>query len=184
MTDAEKRDYVLTAEECDYIEKLILKNESIVRAVIRSALVEKFDQIGDECMSDLYLLMCEKIDLLKNHKNPDGWLIVAARNIALNTLRKHNAHLSRTYGEEISNVRAEDNVFESALYNIWLEDGVIDKVLATLTPHEKEIYNYIYRERLPYKKIAEIMCISESTARNINANIRRKILNEMRKFGF
>ena len=140
MNNANERNYVLTSEECDYIEKLIIKNESIVRSVIRSALGEKFDQIGDECMSDLYLLMCEKIDKLKNHENPDGWMVVSAKYVALNAKRKHNTQLNHTITEEITDIRVEDNVFEDALYNIWIEDGVIDKLLAKLTPHEMEIF--------------------------------------------
>lgn len=184
MTNAEKRNYVLTPEECDYIEKLILNNETIVRAVIRSVLGEKFDQIGGESISDLYLLMCEKIDLLKRHENPEGWMVVSARYVALNALRRYNTLLYNTDTKKIEDICSEENVFESALYNIWIKDGVIDKALATLTPHEKEIYNYLYRERLSYKKIAEIMDISESTVRNTNATIRRKILNEMQKYGF
>lgn len=179
MTNAEKRNYVLSSEDCDYIEKLILKNEAIVRAVIRSALGEKFDQIGEDCISELYLLACTKIDLLKKHENPVGWLVVASRNITLNALRKHNTRLSRASDEEISHIRAKDNVFESALYNIWLKDGAIDKLLATLTPHEKEIYDYLYRKRLPAKKVAEIMGLSDSTIRNINAGIRKKIKDGM-----
>lgn len=179
MNNAEKRSYVLTLEECDYIEKLIINNESILRSVIRSALVERFDQIGDECMSDLYLLMCEKIDILKNHENPDGWVVVAAKNIALNAIRKHNTQLKHTSAEEIIDIPVEDNVFESALYNIWLKDGVIEKLLDKLTPHEREIYNYLYRKRLPSKKVAELMGVSHSTIRNINANIKIKIKKEM-----
>ena len=69
MTNTEKRKYILSTEDCEFIEKLILKNASVVRAVIYSVLGESFDQIGEECISDLYLLTCEKIDLLKKHKN-------------------------------------------------------------------------------------------------------------------
>ena len=179
MNNADKHNYVLTSEECDYIEKLIIKNESILRSVIRSALGERFDQLGEECMSDLYLLMCEKINKLKNHENPDGWIVVAAKNIALNAIRKHNTQLKHTSAEERIDIPVEDNVFESALYNIWLKDGVIEKLLDKLTPHEREVYNYLYRKRLPSKKVAELMGVSHSTIRNINANIKRKIKREM-----
>ncbi len=177
MNNAEKRDYVLTSEECDYIEKLITRNQSILRSVIRSALGERFDQLGDECISDLYLLICEKIDILKNHKNPDGWIVVAATNIARNAIRKYNTQLKHTTAEEIIDIRVEDNIFESVLYNIWLKDGIIEKLLDKLTPHEREIYNYLYRKRLPSKKVAEIMGLSDSTIRNINAKIKKKIQN-------
>ncbi len=181
MNCAEKRYYVLTTEECDYIEKLLIKNQSIVRAVIRSALGEKFELFGDDCLSELYLLMCEKIDTLKNHENPDGWMIVAAKNVAFTAIRKHNMQLKHTAIEEISDIRVDDNVLESALYNIWLEEGVIEKLLDKLTPHEREIYNYLYQKRLSAKTVAEIMGLSDSTIRNINARIRKKIKDGMNK---
>ncbi len=177
MNNAEKRSYVLTSEECDYIEKLIIKNESILRSVIRLALGEKFDQIGEECMSDVYLLLCEKIDILKKHENPEGWMVVAAKNIAQNAIRKHNTQLRHTTAEEITDIPAEDNVFENTLYNIWLEEGAIDKLLKELTPREREVYNYLYRKRLTSKQVAKIMNVSYSTIRNISANIKRKIQN-------
>ena len=179
MTNTEKRKYILSTEDCEFIEKLILKNASVVRAVIYSVLGESFEQIGEECISDLYLLMCEKIDKLKNHENPDGWVVVAAKNIAQNAIRKHNTCLNHTTAEEIIDIPVADNVFEDALYNIWLDEGVIDKLLDKLTPHEREVYNYLYRKRLPSKKVAELMGVSYSTIRNINANIKRKIKREM-----
>ena len=74
----------------------------------------------------------EKINKLKNHENPDGWIVVAAKNIALNAIRKHNTQLKHTSAEEIIDIPVEDNVFESALYNIWLKDGVIEKLLDKL----------------------------------------------------
>ncbi len=179
MNNAEKRTYALTSEECKFVENLIANNEYIVRSVLRSALGEKFDQLGAECISDLYILLCEKIRFLKQHENPDGWMVVAAKNIALNAIRKHNTLINHAIAAEITDIRVEDNVFENALYSIWLNDGVIDKLLDKLTPHEREIYDYLYRERLTSKQVAEIMKTSDSTIRNINARIRKKIQKEL-----
>lgn len=175
MNNAEKREYVLTTEECEYIERLIIKNKTIVRTVIRTALGEEFEQLGEDCISELYLLMCEKIDTLKAHDYPDGWVVVAAKKVASNILRKHKTRSNLTAAERTRELRAGDDVFENAVYNIWMEDGVIDKLLASLTPHELEIYDYLYRKRLTAKKVAEIMGLSASTVRNIDAGIRRKI---------
>ena len=181
MYNVEKRNYVLIPEECNFIETLILKNESIVRSVLKSALCEKFDQLGEECIGDLYLLMCEKIDKLKQHENPDAWMIVAVKNIAFNAIRKYNLRLKHTSNEELTDIPVPDNVFERALYDIWLQDGFIDKLLDKLTPHERQIYNYLYRKRLPTKKVAEMLGVSESTIRNINATIKKKIKNGIKE---
>lgn len=175
MNNAEKREYVLTSEECDYIEKLIAKNEAVVRNTIRMALGEEFERLGEDCISELYLLMCEKIDTLKEHRYPDGWIVIAAKKIAYGILRKDRVRSGFISAERTRNIRAGDDVFENALYNIWMEDGVIDKLLASLTPHELEIYDYLYHKRLTAKKTAEILGLSASTVRNIDASIRRKI---------
>ena len=95
--------------------------------------------------------------------------------IASNAVRKYNTELKRTADKETKDIPVQDDFFESALYEMWLKDGIIDKLFDKLTPHEREIYNYLYQKRLSAKKVAEIMGVSESTIRNIKANIKKKI---------
>ena len=148
----QNKKFHLTTEESGYIEELIIRNEFIIRAEVRSVLQEKFEQIGEDCISELYLLACEKIEVLKQHENPDGWIIVASRNIAHNMARKHNTLLNRTRDEEITNISLEDDVFEDAVYSIWMTNGAIEKLLDTLTPHERKVYELIYIKHLKSKK--------------------------------
>ncbi len=177
MQNKEEVKLCLSPDEAEYIQDLIIRNQYIIRAEIRSVLKEKFEQIGEDCIGEIYLLACEKIDVLKKHKNPDGWIIIAARKVALNMGRKHNTILNKSTEAEIEDMPIDDNVFEDALYNIWLENGSIDKLLDVLTPHEREIYNLLYKRRLPSNKAAEIMKVSDSTIRNINRTIKKKIKN-------
>ena len=58
-----------------------------------------------------------------------------------------------------------------------MEDGSIDKLLNTLTPHEREIYDLIYKKRLSSKEVAILMGTSDSTIRNTVAKIKQKIKN-------
>lgn len=177
MNINEKEVFRLSSDEAEYIKDLIIRNEFIIRAEVRSVLRDKFDQIGDDCISEIYLLACKKISLLKKHEKPDAWITVSARKVALNMARKHNTLLNNSTADEITDVGTEDNVFEDALYNIWMEDGSISKLLNTLTPHEREIYNLIYIKRLPSKEVAILMGTSDSTIRNTAVKIKRKIKN-------
>lgn len=179
MKVTESQKLRLTAEEAGYIEELILRNEYIIRAEVRSVLQDKFEQIGEDCISEIYLLACEKITVLKKHKNPDGWIVVAARNVAHNMARKHNTILNRTSEHILENIHIGEDVFDDALYNIWMRDGSIEKLINTLTPHEREIYELIYIKRLKPKEAAKLMCISDSTVRNIVAMIKKKIKNAL-----
>ncbi len=177
MKTNEKEVFRLTTDEAEYIRDLIIRNEYIIRAEVRLVLRDKFEQIGEDCIGEIYLLACQKITVLKKHEKPDAWITLAAKRVAQNMVRKHNTLLKRSTDEEIIDVGTEDNVYEDALYNIWMEDGSIDKLLNTLTPHEREIYNLIYKERLPSKEAAKIMGVSDSTIRNTVAMIKRKIKN-------
>ncbi len=165
----------LTAEEAEYIKDLIVRNEHIIRAQIKTVLKDKYKNIGEDCISELYLLACKKIDILKNHKSPKGWIIVASKNVALNMARKQNTILKNSTKEEIKDHKTEDDIFEEALYNIWIENGSIEKLLNTLTPYEREIYDMIYKQGIPQKHVAKIKGVSDSTIRNIVANIKKKI---------
>ena len=180
MKNNEKEVCRLTSDEAEYIENLIIRNEYVIRAVVKLALRDKFDQIGEDCISEIYLLACKKIALLKNHEKPDAWITVAARKVAQNMARKHNTLLKNSTADEIIVVGMEDNVFEDALYNIWMEEGSIDKLLDTLTPHEREIYDLIYKKRLSSKEAAILMGTSDSTIRNTTVKIKRKIKNAIK----
>ena len=177
MKANEKDVFRLTVDEAEYIKALIIRNEYIIRATVRAVLREKFDQIGDDCISEVYVLTCKKIKVLKNHDKPDAWITVAARKVAKNMARKHNTVLKNTTDDEITDASSEDSVFEDALYNIWTENGSIDKLLNVLTQHERKIYNLIYEKRLSSKEAAIIMGVSDSTIRNTVATIKRKIKN-------
>ena len=179
LNSAEKCERVLDSKDCEFIENLLIKNQTILRSVIRSALGEKYDQIGDECISDLYLLMCIKINELRSHESPDGWLVVAARHVANNAARKYNVQLKRTASNEPTDIPSDDDVFESMLYNLYLKAGLIEKLLNSLTPNELKVYNYLYVDCLSCKQVAEIMGVKDSTIRNINANIKKKIQYEL-----
>ncbi len=172
-----KEKFHLTYEEAEYIKDLIIRNEHIIRTVVKSILREKFDQIGDDCISEIYFLACKKIAVLKNHEKPDAWITVASKKVAQNTARKHNTVLKHSTDDDITNIGTEDDIFEDVLYNIWMEDGSVDKLLNTLTPHEREIYNLIYKKRLPSKEVAILMGTSDSTIRNTVAKIKQKIKN-------
>ncbi len=165
----------LTADEAEFIKDLIIRNESVIRAVVRSELHEDFDLLGEDCVAEIYLLACKKVAVLKNHENPEGWLSVASRRVAQNVKRK-NATISEHYIDtEVTDIAGKNDIFEEALYNVWIENGSIDKLLGVLTPREREIYELVYKKRIKSNEAANILGVSDSTVRNTAASIRRKI---------
>lgn len=180
MNNSEKTQMNLSVDDAKYIEELITRNEYIIRAAVRAVLRDKYTQIGEDCIGEIYLLACEKIAVLKEHAKPDGWILVASRKVALSSAKKHNALLNKIADEDIDSIPSEDDVFEDALYSIWLDNGEIDRLLEVLTPREREIYDLLYIKNLSPKRSAEVLGISESTIRNTGSNIKTKIKNAMK----
>lgn len=58
MKTNEKEVFRLTSDEAEYIRDLIIRNEYIIRAEVRLVLRERFEQIGDDCISEIYFLAC------------------------------------------------------------------------------------------------------------------------------
>lgn len=180
MKTNDKEKLCLTSDEAEYIKNLVLRNKYVIQAVAKSVLQEKYEYMVEDCVSEVYCLACTKAKKLIKHEKPDAWIVVATRKVALNMARKQETRLRRTADKEVDTVSVPDTVFENALYNIWLEKGVIEEILSTLTPHEREIYELLYKKRLTSKQTAEIMGVSDSTIRNINSTIREKIKNAIK----
>ena len=85
---------------------------------------------------------------------------------------------------EISDIPHEETGYEEVIYKIWLENNSIKKLLDTLTAHEREIYELIYKEKLTSKQVAIRLGISDSTVRNLNANIKAKIKKAIKNYDF
>lgn len=181
MKTSEKEKICLTAEETAYIRELIIENEYIIRAQIKEKLKGKFAYLGEECIGDLYLLACQKAHVLINHPNPVGWLIIAARNIVKNAERKYKTVVDKTIDKELTDIPSGDQVIEDALYNIWMQEGSIERLLALLSPREREIYEMLYKEKRTSIQTANILGISDSTVRNIALTIKKKIKDGIEK---
>ena len=184
ILDIKRTNLVLTPQETEFIKELIIKNEFIIRAQIKSVLQESYPQNAEECFGEICLLACNKVALLKSHENPSAWLVVATRNVAVNMARKLFIKTKNALNNEISDIPHEEAGYEDVIYKIWLENNSIKKLLDTLTAHEREIYELIYKEKLTSKQVAIRLGISDSTVRNLNANIKAKIKKAIKNHDF
>lgn len=181
MNTTENDKLRLTQKDSDFIEALIKRNQGVMCAAVRSVLQENYNVLGEDCIAEIYLLCCQKIRVLKNHENPDGWLAVASKRVSLAVNRKYKERLSRTADYEPINADSQIDVFEEALYDSWLEGGAIEKLLSVLTPREREIYELVYLKRMKAVDVATLLGVSGSTVRNTTASIRRKLENAIKE---
>ena len=175
---------VLTENDNCFIEKLIKENLSSIKNTIYNTLGQEYKHLAEDTVSELYLLMCEKIDVLKSHECPRAWLIVASKRVSQGMINKQKREMPTVSPEDISRHIGKSDIFEDAVYDIWLENKVPEKLISRLTQREREIYHKIYIENKKPKDIAKELNITGSTIRNIHKNLRDKIKDGIKEKNF
>lgn len=172
----------LTPEQAEFLDDLLSKNRNNIKRAVSAVLKDNFKLHGDDCISEVSLLAIKKVKKLQKHNNPNGWLMVASKKTAANYIRKEYTRLKNTGREIVCDIPTDSNaVYEDALYNIWMEDGTIEKLLNELTPREKEVYELLYKQDMTSKQAGERLGISASTVRSIDADIKDKIKYAVKK---
>ncbi len=175
---------VLTQEDACFIEKLIKENLSSIKNTIYNTLGQQYKYLAEDTVNELYLLMCRKIEILKNHDCPKAWLIVASKRVSQGMINKQKREMPTVSPENISRHIGKSDIFEDAVYDIWLENKVPEKLISRLTKREREIYHKIYIENKEPNDIAKELNISASSVRNIHKNLRDKIKDDIKRKNF
>lgn len=182
---AHKKDkFALSEEEGQFARNLINEYAKQIKATVYSTLGKENRYLAEDTISEVCLLICEKIDTLKDHTCPKAWILVAARHTAQNIKRKHRMDAFEVSLDEAALHPTDGDVLEEALFNIWMEEKVPEKIIAKLTPREKDIYRKIYIENKTTKEIAEEFNISTGSVRNIHKNLKDKITDYIKRKDF
>lgn len=175
QTDGKNKKIVITAEDELFINDLITNNVYIIKSQMRRVFGRHYDRFAEDCISEIYLLLCEKVAAVKNHENPVGWLSMTSKYVARNLMRREMLRGGCPAPENHAETPTAVDVFEEAVYNIWVEQNAVDKILDVLPPRELEIYGLLYKEKLKPKEVAEQLGISVNTVWVINSSIRNKV---------
>ncbi len=170
---------VLTQEDACFIEKLIEENLRHMKNVIYNTLGQEYKYLAEDTINELYLLMCQKINILKAHTCPKAWLLVASKRVSQGMINKQKREMPSIPPEQASRHIGKSDIFEDVVYDIWLEDKVPEKLISHLTKREREIYHKIYIENKKPKDIAKELNITANAVRNIHKNLRDKIKDDI-----
>jgi len=172
---SEKDNRPLTEEESVFIEKLITENRKTIKNIIHNVLGEEYRQLAEDTIYEVYLLMCQKIDVLTTHSNPKAWIFVASRFVAKNAIRNNRKYRDNVPINAIENLASDMNVEEEAIFRMWLSNNTPKKLTEVLTKRETQVYQKLYIEYKTPKQAAEELNIKVSTVNNINKNIKDKL---------
>lgn len=175
---------VLTQEDACFIEKLIEENMHDIKNVIYNTLGQQYRYLAEDTVNELYLLVCQKVDILKAHDCPKAWLLVASKRVSKGMINKQKREMPSVSPENISLYMGKSDIFEDAVYDIWLENKVPEKLISRLTKREQEIYHKIYIENKKVKDVATELNITDNAVRNIHKNLRDKIKDDINQKNF
>lgn len=119
-------------------------------------------ELAEEVVSDVFLDVWNNRARLDEIIHIKSWLLVLVRNKAISYLRKEQSENTVSF-EEIEDFHVP--LFQSPDDRIISREEIakINQAIATLPPKCKEVFVLAKIEKLPYKKIAEMLNISVKT---------------------
>ncbi len=174
----------LTKQDAKFIEDLIIQCESHIKNVVYGMLSADKRYLAEDIISELHLLMCKKVDTLKTHPSPKAWALVAARHVTQGAVAKNRKNANNVPLEEVESYIGTADVFEDAVYEMWLENKVPEKLIAKLSKREREIYQKIYIEEKQPQEVAVELDLSVNAVHNIHKNLRDKIKYDIEQKNF
>ncbi len=145
--------------------------------------------LADDCIQDVFEAAYGKVEALIHHPNPDGFLIVTARNY----IKKYKDYLIKQSKRTV----ALDTYETSLCYQQDFEEGINDSLdleylkqlfLSMISEQELGLYKMFYDEQLPVSKISKDLCITENNVKvrlyRLRLKIKEMIKAEFDKEGF
>ena len=157
------------SENDEFFEKLYLDwYRALLRYVYRLTLDR---QQTEEILQETFLEAYKKIELLRRHKNPSGWMYVTAKNRARNYLRK---------------MRKPDTVLYLKNYELPSvnEDDLKYIIPDSFTKEEADIITRYYQDRQSIPEIAKAYGISLSACKMRLKRTRDKLKKDYEKNNF
>ncbi len=164
-----------TTNEMELCEKLWNEYEPSIRQLCNYKLSAYQSEI-DDVVADIYLALCDAVKNGHINSNPKAWLFSTANNCIklkyteLNFRKKKLIHINNFdcklfYNIDFENIAVNEDTLDQILKSIY------DELLAS----EKTLLILIYKKKLKYKDIAQILNTTESAVKQKNYRLKRKV---------
>lgn len=138
-----------------------------------------------ECWNDVLHSVWNKIGAAKSKDFPSNlkaYVMKAARNKAIDCVRKKRRRIQTEPSDEIAELSASNNVEEEVQSREMLK--AIASYVKELDPDEKQLFGCIYVRCMKTKDIAEFLNEDYGTVGSRISRLRKKILHHLIKEGF
>lgn len=167
------------------IVELMKEHYQIIYLYCLSLLRNEAD--AKDVTQDVFELFMEKAEMLEDN-NIRSWLFEVASRKVKRVFRERQKQIRVVHFED-DTCEIPELVDELQLLteNEPVEEEEIvkkkDEILNSLKPHERELYSYVYEEKLQYAQIAQKMGLSEKAVNVRSFRLKQKI-KEMVKTAF
>lgn len=126
-------------------------------------------EMAEDIVQETFCVAIKRVEELREHPNPVGWLYVTARYVMLKESKKLKKN----------EIQCSLNALENQLYDTKAETMLTsmeeDRICSVLTKEEYKILDLIYNKGYRGKEVAERLEINRSTLRVQIFRIRRKL---------
>lgn len=152
----------------DFITKLYEENyEFLLKYVLRNLKTNNF-LVAEDIVHDTFCEAIKKVDILKEHNNPVGWLMQVTKYKILSASRLScNNEVFYHDSDKYQIPHTEEQ------YNLTELKMIIDK---TFNDKEKRLFHLFYYEGYSVKEIAEKEKISEGNVKIRMMRLRNKLI--------
>jgi len=151
-----------------YAEMLLL----LIKPIVQN------EEASKEVLADMLQAIWNNREQLAQHPNPEGWMVVTARNKAINKFRKEKQNASDPL--DLFPMLESNERIEAAMEAKELQQ-LIDQAIEKLSPREKMVYSLRIINGLNRKEIADQLQASENTVKNHLLNAMKKIREHLSK---
>lgn len=169
----------------EYCKSIWLRNEAKLRKLCTYKLNSYPDEIED-ILAETSLILWTAIFNEKTIEYPDSWLYSVTNNLIKKKYKEMNTEkeCKIAFDEEDANIyklRVGYDIENSLLTDDLIEE--FSEVLESeLNDSEKQLYNYIYEDKLKMKEIAILLSSTESAVKQKNYRMTRKIKKLMKNY--
>ena len=141
-----------------------------------------YSSLGDEtaardCTQEVFLVACQKSELLGQHPNPGGFLFQTAKNLARKTRREGFSRLAREISSD-SGIFEQSDIYseiEAVLDSEIDELEYVETVLSSLSTEKRRLYSLYYINKNSMAEIASLLELEEAAVRMRFVRLRREI---------
>lgn len=149
----------MTGNQIEFFDDIYRKYHKMMYDV--ALRIAKNPEIAENIVSDTFLVLITKINIVMEHEQPVKWLFRVLKNNALNERRAQCSHSAVPLDEHFA-VTAADNLIP---FSGYLPNG--------LSEIERKILTLRLSEDLEYVEIAKIMNMTENACRMQYSRARR-----------